>query len=111
MSSVWTLNLSWSVLQTSRPGSGNPKQRSVNADFSRSESLRHRAKNWENRGECCQNYALGVNGSPFVWGRWKTVSEDRWKKHQTILAKKKIKVKQEVKTDILKFLTLPFTNS
>lgn len=32
-----------SVLQTSRPGSGNPKRRSGDADFALSKSLGHRA--------------------------------------------------------------------
>lgn len=77
MSSLWALNLSQSVLQNSRPGSGTPKQRSGDADFAHSESLGHRAKNWENRGHLSQISALGVNGTQCSWDRWKTVSEDR----------------------------------
>lgn len=68
MSSVWTL-----ILQTSRPGSGNPKRRPGNADFAHSESLGHTAKNWEKRGKCGQVSALGVNGSHRIWDRWKTI--------------------------------------
>lgn len=79
MSFAWTLNLSKSVLQTSRCGSENLKQRSGDADFACSECLRHRA-NWDNRGERGQVSPVTVNSTLCIWYRWKIVSENRWKK-------------------------------
>lgn len=69
-----------------------PWKRSDNEEFAHSEPLRHRGENMEKRGECGQISALGVNSFQCIWDRGKTESEDKWKKHHSILAKKKKKI-------------------
>lgn len=57
-----------SFLQTSRLGSGNPKEISGSTNFARSESSGCKSNNQENTEEHGQISALDVNGTLCTWG-------------------------------------------